>query len=143
MVQYLAAFSSHTFVGCFVGSVWIRVRYFVICLRSSSSIGRSSVSCCRATVDVVLKHPVIVFIARRCTDVRLLTCEVAGEFRMSSGLCQMAAPYWILGLMTAVYSLLTYLKGVPHVILAILDSARANFVPFFVACAKWAWTFSS
>ena len=114
----------------------------MICLRSSSSIGRSSVSCCKATVDVVLKHPVIIFIARHCTDVRLLSCEVAGEFRMSSGLCQMAAPYWILSLMTTVYSLLMYLKGVPHIILAILDSTRANFVPFFVVCAKWVWNFN-
>src|SRR5262245_29319376 len=72
MVQYLTAFRSHVFVGCFVGSVWRRVRYFVICLRSSSLIGRSSVSCCRAAVDVVLKHPMIVFMASRCTDVSLL-----------------------------------------------------------------------
>ena len=131
--QYLTAFNSHIFVGCFIGSVWTRVKYFVICLRSSSSIGRSSVSCCRAVVDVVLKHPVIVFIAKRCTDVRLLAWVVAGEFRVSSGLCQIAAPYWILGLITAVYSLLMYLNGVPQVILAMLDSARANLVPFLVA----------
>jgi hypothetical protein len=35
----LAALRSKDFVGCFDGSVWTRVRYFVICLRSSSSIG--------------------------------------------------------------------------------------------------------
>jgi hypothetical protein len=35
------ALSSHLFVGCSGGSVRMRVRYFVICLRSSSSIGRS------------------------------------------------------------------------------------------------------
>ena len=68
--------------------------------------------------------------ARRCTDVRLLTWAVAGEFRVSSGLCQIAAPYWILGLITAVYNLLTYLNGVPHVILAMLDSARRKLGAF-------------
>ena len=82
----------------------------MICFCNSRSIGRSSVSCCRADVDVVLKHPVIVFMARRCTDVRLLTWAVAGEFRVSSGLCQITAPYWIRGLITAVYNLLTYLN---------------------------------
>ena len=50
------------FVGCFVGSVWIRVRYFVIYLRISSSIGSSSILYYSATVDVVLKHPVMAFI---------------------------------------------------------------------------------
>src|SRR5579859_2552133 len=92
ILQYLIAFSSHIFVGCFFGSVWTWVRYFMVCLRSSSSIGRSSVSCCKAAVDVVLKHPVIVFMASRCTDVRLLTCDEIGEFRLSSGLCHIAAP---------------------------------------------------
>jgi len=114
----------------------------VVCLRNSSSIGSISVSYCRATVEVVLKHPVIVFIAMRCTVVRLLICEVIGEFRVSSGLCQMGAPYCIRGFMTAVYNLFTYLKGVPHVILAMLDSAIANLVPFFLACSRWAWNFS-
>ena len=61
--------------------------------RDMKIIGSSSVSYCRATVDVVLKHPVMVFIARRCIDVRLFTCDVAGEFRVSSGRCQMAAAY--------------------------------------------------
>ena len=111
----------------------MRVRYFVICFRSSSSIGRSSVSYCRAVVAVVLTHSVIVFIARRCTDVSLLTWAVVGEFRVSSNLCQIAAPYWVLGLITTVYSLLTYLNEVSHVILAMLDSARVNLVPFLVA----------
>ena len=73
---------------------------------------------------------------------RLLTCEIAEEFRVSSDLCQMAASYWILGPMIVVYSLLIYLKGVLHVILAMLDNARANFVSFFVAYAKWAWNLS-
>jgi len=114
----------------------------VICLRNSSSIGSSSVSYCRATVEVVLKHPVIVFIAIRCTVVRLLICEVIGELRVSFGLCQMGAPYCIRGFMTAVYNLFAYLKGVPHVILAMLDSATANLVPFFLACSRWAWNFS-
>src|SRR5271155_4137511 len=70
------------FTGCFAGSVWIRVRYLMICLRSSSSIGNSSVSYCRATVEVVLKHPVIVFIAIRCTVMRLLICEVIASRKM-------------------------------------------------------------
>ena len=140
--QCLTAFLKQIFVGCFAGSVWIRVRYFMICLRSSNSISSNSVLYCRATVDVVLKHPMIVFIAMHCTDVRLLICEVTGELRVSSGLCQMGAPYCILGFMTAVYSLLAYLKGVPHVILAMLDSASANLVPFFLACSIWAWNFS-
>jgi hypothetical protein len=52
--QCLIAFSNHALVGCFV---WMPVRYFVICLRNSSSIGRSSVSYCKAAVSVVLKHP--------------------------------------------------------------------------------------
>ena len=113
----------------------MRVRYFVICLRSSRSIGSSCVSCWRASVDVVRKHPVVVFIASRCIEVRLFTCEVAGEFRVSSGLYQTTAAYWVLGLITAVYSLLTYLKGAPHVALAMLDIARANFVPFLITCS--------
>src|SRR5579859_1328822 len=140
--QCLTASWRQTFVGCFAGSVWIRVRYLVTCLRSSSSIGSSSVSYCRATVEVVLKHPVIVFIAMRCTVVRLLICEVIGEFHVSSGLCHIGAPYCILGFMTAVYNLFAYLKGAPHVTLAILDSAKANLVPFFLACSMWAWNFS-
>ena len=37
---------------------------------------------------------------------------------MSPGLCQIAAPYWILGLITDVYSLLAYLNDVPQVIRA-------------------------
>ena len=61
------------------------------CLRNSSSIGSSPVSCCNATVDVP-KHPVIVFMARRCIAVRLRTWDVAGEFRASPGLCQTTAP---------------------------------------------------
>ena len=113
----------------------MQVRYLVICLRSSRSMGRSSVSCCRAAVDVVLKHPVMVFMARRCIDVRLFTCAAVGKFQ-SSGLCQIAAPYCILGLMTAVFSHLMYSKGVPHMTLAMLDSARANLVPFFVAYCR-------
>lgn len=131
--QYLTAFNSHIFVGCFVGNIWTRVRYFVICLRSSSSIGRNSVSYYNTVVDVVLRHPIIVFMAKRYTDVRLLTWMIAGEFRVSSGLCQIAAPYWILGLITAVYSLLIYLNGVLQMILAMLDSVKANLMPFLVA----------
>ena len=77
----------------------------------------------------------VVFIASRCIDVRLFTCEVAGEFRVSSGLCQTTAAYWVLGRIIAVYSLLTYLNGAPHVILAMLDIANANFVPFLVTCS--------
>src|SRR5438046_4329834 len=94
VLQCLTTFNSHALVGCFVGSVWMWVRYFVICLRNSSLIGRSLVLYCRAAVDVVLKHPVIVFMARCCTDVRLLTWDVVGEFRVFSGLCQIAAPFW-------------------------------------------------
>ena len=104
----------------------------MICLCSSSPIGRSSVSCCKAAVDVVLKHPVIVFMASCCTDVRLLSCDEIGEFLLSTGLGHIAAPYWIPGLITAVYNLLTYLNGVPHVILAILDNAGVNLVPLLV-----------
>src|SRR5579859_4866025 len=109
------------------------VMYFPIYLRSSNSMGSSSVSCWRAAVEVVLKHPVIVFIASRCTVVSFLVCRVMGESLVSPGLCQMAAPYCILGFITAVYSLLTYLNGVPHVILAMLDNAKANLVPFLTA----------
>lgn len=50
-----------------LSGVCTRVRYFVICVRNSSSIGRGSVSCCRAAVDVVLKHPVIAFMASHHT----------------------------------------------------------------------------
>ena len=61
---------------------------------------------------------------------------------MSSGLCQIAAPYCTLGLITAVYSLLMYLNGVSHVILAMLDSTRANLVPFLVMWLRYEWNFS-
>ena len=73
VLQCLIAFSSHVLVGCFVGSVWMRVRYFVICLCNSSSIERSSVLYCRTIVDVVLKYSMIVFMTRRCIDIRLFT----------------------------------------------------------------------
>lgn len=104
-------------------------------LRNSSSIGRRSASCCRAVFGVVLKHPVIVFMARHCTDMTLFVWEIMEEFFESSGLCQIAAPYWVLGL-------LTYLNGVSHVILVMLDSARANLVPFLVAYSRFEWNFS-
>src|SRR5947207_6504286 len=60
MVQYLFDPCRHVFIGWFRGRVWMRVRYFVICLRSSRSIGSSCVLCWRASVDVVRKHPVVV-----------------------------------------------------------------------------------
>jgi hypothetical protein len=73
---------------------------------------------------------VIVFMASRRIDVRLFACELLESF-----VCQITAAYWILGLITWVYSLLTYLNGAPHVILAILDIVNANFVSFLVTCS--------
>lgn len=131
MIQYLIAFNSHIFHWMFHWEHCMRIRYFVICLHNSSSIDRSSASCCKAVIDVILKHPVIIFIASHCTDVRLVSWEV-GVFRVSSDLCQITAPYWILGLIAAVYKLLTYLNGAPHMIFVILDNVRANLIPFLM-----------
>ena len=64
------------------------------------------------------------------------------EFRVFSGLCQITAPYWILDLITAVYSLLIYLNVVSHVILAMLDNVRVNLMSFLMAYSRCEWNFS-
>ena len=48
------------------------------------------VSFCSASVDVVRKHPSIVFIIWRCTVENLIRCCIMGDLT-SSGRCQMTA----------------------------------------------------
>ena len=67
------AFLVHTVSGWFSGSVWILVKFRSIfpCRRICG--GGNSVSVSIAAVAVVLKHPMIAFIAYLCTLASLVT----------------------------------------------------------------------
>src|SRR5271155_2387072 len=56
------------------GRVCILVNVLRILLWSLIWAGGKAVSTSRAGVDVVLKHPIIAFIAMRCADLSLLSC---------------------------------------------------------------------
>jgi hypothetical protein len=50
-----------------------------------------AVSTSRAGVDVILKHPMIAFIAMRCADASLLSCVGACILPYFGGRCQIDA----------------------------------------------------
>ena len=73
------------------GRVCILVKDLRILLWSLILAGGRAVSISKAGVDVVLKHPMIVFIAIRCADVSLLSCGGACFPPYFRGRCQIDA----------------------------------------------------
>ena len=142
MLLYFITFCNYVLVEYFIESVWMRVRYFVICLRNSGSIGRSSISCYKTVIDVVLKYSMIIFMVKCYIDIKLIIWVMIEEFRVFSDLYQIAASYWVLDLIIAIYNLLIYLNVMLHVILVMLDNVKANLVSFLVMYFRCEWNFS-
>ena len=68
----------HLLIGCDLGYVSIRVAVLRILLCRRHLGGGFPVSASSAEVDVVLKHPVIAIVARRCTMASFWVCSVVG-----------------------------------------------------------------
>ena len=87
----LIARSTQKDTGFSSGRVCILVKDLRILLWSLILAGGRAVSISKAGVDVVLKHPMIAFIAIRCADVSLLSCGGACFPPYFRGRCQIDA----------------------------------------------------
>ena len=103
----------------------IRVTEFKTFFRRRNRGGRRLVSFASASVNVVWKHPSIVFMIWRCTVENLVCCCIMGDL-ISSGRCQMTAVQSIRGAVTEVKSLRRYRNDAPQVTLAMLAIASPN-----------------
>ena len=72
--------------------VIIRVAVWRILLVSRHFGDSNVVSCSKALVAVVRKHPVIALMILPCSEANARSCDVVGAVRVSPGLCHIMAP---------------------------------------------------
>jgi hypothetical protein len=98
---HLSACAIHVWIGWLAAVVFIRVIVCRILLVRRHCGGSRAVSCSIAVIAVVRKHPVMARMILPCSDERVFSCDVVGAVLVSPGLCQIIAPYSILGAATA------------------------------------------
>ena len=81
----------HVWIGWLVAVAAIRVAVWRILLVSRHCGESKAVSCSKAVIAVVRKHPVIALMILPCIEESLFNCDVVGAVRTSPGLCQMIA----------------------------------------------------
>ena len=81
----------HVWIGWLFAVVIIRVILCRILLVRRHFGDSSAVSCSKALIAVVRKHPVIALIIFPCIEASTRSCDVVGAVLVSPGLCQIIA----------------------------------------------------